>query len=95
MFNRLFAIRQQADYEDFADIHPEEIQPLLSKINDLIQDIEQLIFRKRPLGWKSNTSHTPEFAGVQIAWEIHQEEGFSVGRLRGDDEKRVASIRMA
>ncbi len=46
LFNRLFAIRQQADYEDFADIHPEEIQPLLSKINDLIQDIEKLIIEE-------------------------------------------------
>jgi len=43
LFNRLFAIRQQADYEDFANIQPEEIKPLLPKINDLIRDIEELI----------------------------------------------------
>lgn len=43
LFNRLFAIRQQADYEDFADIQPKEIKPLLPKINDLIRDVEELI----------------------------------------------------
>jgi uncharacterized protein (UPF0332 family) len=43
LFNRLFAIRQQADYEDFANIKPEEIKPLLPKIDVLIRDIEELI----------------------------------------------------
>lgn len=43
LFNRLFAIRQQADYEDFADIQPDEIKPLLPKIHGLIRDIEELI----------------------------------------------------
>lgn len=43
LFNRLFSIRQKADYEDFADIEPDEIKPLLPKIKDLIRDIEELI----------------------------------------------------
>ncbi len=43
LFNRLFAIRQEADYEDFAEIQPEEIKSLLPKINGLILDIEGVI----------------------------------------------------
>ena len=43
LFNRLFAIRQEADYEDFADIQPDEIKSFLPKINGLIRDIEELI----------------------------------------------------
>jgi uncharacterized protein len=43
LFNKLFNIRQEADYEDFSNTQPEELQPLLLKINDLIRDIEQLI----------------------------------------------------
>lgn len=43
LFNRLFAIRQEADYEDFAEIQPEEIKSLLPKINGLIRDIEDVI----------------------------------------------------
>lgn len=43
LFNRLFAIRQEADYEDFAEIQPDEIKSLLPKINGLIRDIEDVI----------------------------------------------------
>lgn len=43
LFNRLFAIRQEADYEDFAEIQPDEIKSLLPKINDLIRDVENVI----------------------------------------------------
>ncbi len=43
LFNRLFAIRQQADYEDFMDIKDDEVRPLLPKIKGLIAQIENII----------------------------------------------------
>ena len=43
LFNRLFAIRQQADYEDFMNIQDIDILPLIPKIKDLIQEIENII----------------------------------------------------
>ncbi len=43
MFNKLFSIRQQVDYEDFTEALPEEIKPLIPKIQNLINEIEALI----------------------------------------------------
>ncbi|MCB9353372.1 MAG: hypothetical protein H6575_02270 [Lewinellaceae bacterium] len=43
LFNRLFAIRQQADYEDFVEIRDDNILPLVPKIKALIQGIENII----------------------------------------------------
>ncbi|MEO7926584.1 MAG: HEPN domain-containing protein [Saprospiraceae bacterium] len=43
LFNKLFSIRQQVDYEDFTEALPEEIKPLIPKIKSLISDIEALI----------------------------------------------------
>lgn len=48
-FNKLFSIRQQADYDDFVDMSPDEIIPLLPKIDTLIQEIKELITGKRQL----------------------------------------------
>lgn len=43
LFNQLFAIRQEADYEDFHVIGREDIEPLIPKIRSLIEDIEKII----------------------------------------------------
>ncbi len=43
LFNRLFAVRQQADYEDFMDIQDGDILPLIPKIKALLQEIENII----------------------------------------------------
>lgn len=43
LFNRLFAIRQQADYEDFMNIEEVDILPLVPKIKALILDIKHII----------------------------------------------------
>ena len=37
LYNRLFAMRQQADYEDFMTIQDNDILPLVPKIEALIQ----------------------------------------------------------
>ena len=46
LFNKLFSIRQQIDYEDFIDITEQELYPLLPKIEMLIDDIEKLIMNE-------------------------------------------------
>ncbi|MGB3080694.1 MAG: HEPN domain-containing protein [Saprospiraceae bacterium] len=43
LFNKLFSIRQQIDYEDFVDISNQELSPLIPKIKQLIDDIKKLI----------------------------------------------------
>jgi uncharacterized protein (UPF0332 family) len=43
LFNKLFSIRQQIDYEDFIDITEAELHPLLPKVYLLIEDIEKVI----------------------------------------------------
>jgi uncharacterized protein (UPF0332 family) len=43
LYNRLFAVRQEADYEDFVDVQADEIKSLLPKVSDLIRDIEEII----------------------------------------------------
>ena len=43
LFNKLFGMRQDADYEDFIDAEESELTPLLPKIRVLIKDIESLI----------------------------------------------------
>lgn len=46
LFNKLFSIRQQIDYEDFIDITEQELYPSLPKIEMLIDDIEKLIMNE-------------------------------------------------
>jgi len=43
LFNRLFDIRLDADYEDFVKLEEAEIQPLVKKVKQLISDIEELL----------------------------------------------------
>ena len=43
LFNRLFDIRLDADYEDFVNLEEAEIQPLVKKVKQLISDIEELL----------------------------------------------------
>ncbi len=49
LYNKLFSIRQQIDYEDFIDMTQSELQPLLPKIDQLINDIEKLILEEGDL----------------------------------------------
>lgn len=43
LFNYLFGLRQEADYEDFHTIEKEDIEPLIPKIKSLIEEIEKII----------------------------------------------------
>lgn len=43
LFNNLFGMRQEADYEDFHSIEKEDIEPLIPKIKSLIDEIEEII----------------------------------------------------
>jgi len=47
LFNKLFSIRQQIDYEDFVDITTKELSPLIPKIKQLIDDVKELIGSER------------------------------------------------
>jgi uncharacterized protein len=47
LYNRLFAMRQQADYEDFMNIQDNDILPLVPKIEALIQEIEKIIYEEQ------------------------------------------------
>jgi len=43
LFNKLFGLRQEADYEDFHVMEKEDIEPLLPNIEHLIRDIESIL----------------------------------------------------
>ena len=43
LFNKLFGLRQEADYEDFHSMEQEDIEPLIPKIEALIKEIEELL----------------------------------------------------
>ncbi len=43
LFNKLFGLRQETDYEDFIKISSEDILPLVQRIKELIDDIEEII----------------------------------------------------
>jgi len=47
LFNKLFGMRQEADYEDFFAIEEEDVAPLLPKIKNLIAEIEALITKEQ------------------------------------------------
>ena len=43
LFNKLFGMRQEADCEDFNEINENDLNPLISKVDELIQHLEKLI----------------------------------------------------
>lgn len=43
LFNKLFGIRQEADYEDFYEVEENDLKPLIPKIKNLIEEIESII----------------------------------------------------
>lgn len=43
LFNNLFGLRQEADYEDFFSVEKDDIEPLIPKIKSLIDEIEKII----------------------------------------------------
>ncbi len=43
LFNNLFGLRQEADYEDFFFVEKEDIESLIPKIKSLLTDIESII----------------------------------------------------
>ncbi len=43
LFNRLFELRQEADYDDFVKMEEEDIKPLIPEIEALINQIESII----------------------------------------------------
>ena len=47
LFNKLFSIRQQADYEDFVDLQKDEVLPLFSRVTTLINEIENIINKEK------------------------------------------------
>lgn len=44
VYNKLFDLRQTADYRDFADVSEQEILPLISQVDELVSKIVRLIF---------------------------------------------------
>jgi len=48
LYNQLFGIRQEADYEDFFALGQEDIEPLVPKIKKLIADVEQILSEEQP-----------------------------------------------
>jgi len=42
-FNKLFAMRQDADYEDFQEIEEQEVKPMATQVRKLIDEIEALL----------------------------------------------------
>jgi uncharacterized protein (UPF0332 family) len=43
LFNKLFSLRQEADYEDFHAMEKEDVEPLLPKIESLLEEIENIL----------------------------------------------------
>ncbi len=43
LFNKLFGIRQEADYEDFSEVEEGDLKPLIPRIKNLIEEIESII----------------------------------------------------
>jgi uncharacterized protein (UPF0332 family) len=47
LYNVLFSLRQEADYEDFNTVEQEEVQPLVSSVYDFLSNIEGIISTER------------------------------------------------
>ena len=43
LYNKLFNLRQDADYRDFADLSEDEIKPMILMVENLIHQIIQII----------------------------------------------------
>ena len=43
LYNKLFSIRQDADYRDYKDVTKEEIEPLIKETEGLVSQIEGLV----------------------------------------------------
>ena len=43
LYNKLFGLRQDADYQDFRNLKKEEVTPLISLTENFIMDIKELI----------------------------------------------------
>lgn len=43
LYNKLFSLRQEADYEDFHTVEKEDVEPLLPRIKSLFEDIEKIL----------------------------------------------------
>jgi uncharacterized protein (UPF0332 family) len=43
LFNRLFELRQEADYDDFVKMEESDISPLIPEIEVLIKQIESIV----------------------------------------------------
>ena len=46
LYNKLFNLRQDADYRDFADVSQKEIEPMIDDVETLIEQIIKLIETK-------------------------------------------------
>ncbi len=42
-FNKLFAMRQDADYEDFQEIEEKEVKPMTAQVQKLLEELETLL----------------------------------------------------
>jgi len=42
-FNKLFAMRQDADYEDFQEIEEQEVEPMATQVQKLLDQLETLL----------------------------------------------------
>jgi uncharacterized protein (UPF0332 family) len=47
LYNKLFNLRQEADYRDYKDLNEEEIRPMTQEVEGLIQELEELIEEKK------------------------------------------------
>lgn len=43
LYNKLFNLRQDADYRDYRDVRDKEIKPMIHQVGDLIERIEGLL----------------------------------------------------
>ena len=43
LYNKLFNLRQDADYRDYKDVSEEKIKPLIKDVEELINNVERLI----------------------------------------------------
>jgi len=47
LYNKLFNLRQDADYRDYRDVSQQEIEPMIEQVENLIKKIEILIISSK------------------------------------------------